>query len=397
MGLAPFLRMSIAGTDMMPLGRDLIARAEQCPDDTSAMMDLATYLHCIGQADLGLGIQQQALQQQHIYFMSADRQPARLRLLALVAAGNLSCNMPVDCLLENSDIDLTLFYVSARSLAHTPLPEHDILLVAIGESDANQVLLKMLSPLLENWPKPVLNSPDDILKLARNAASAQLQGIPGLLMPPTLRASRSDLVNTCSAVAQMLDEHGYPVIIRPVDSHAGKRLQKIEQAHALSAYLAHNDDEDFFISPYIDYRSEDGQFRKYRIALIDGVPFACHMALSSDWMVHYVNAGMYLDAAKRDEEAAFMTHFDQFAQRHAVALRSIHQRTQLDYVCLDCAETRDGQLFIFEVDHAMVVHALDTLELFPYKQIHMQKVLTAFRTLLIDKTGLAGLQGDARD
>src|SRR5665213_1910487 len=96
MGLLPFLRMSIAGTDMSPTGRDLLARAEQCPDDMNAMMDLATYMQCIGQPDIGLNIQQQALQQQQTYLMSADCQPARLRLLALVAAGDLSCNMPVD-------------------------------------------------------------------------------------------------------------------------------------------------------------------------------------------------------------------------------------------------------------------------------------------------------------
>ena len=82
-----------------------------------------------------------------------------------------------------------------------------------------------------------------------------------------------------------------------------------------------------------------------------------------------------------------MQHFDAFAQRHAAALRAIYQRSQMEYVCLDCAETPDGQLFIFEIDHAMVVHALDPVDLFPYKQVHMQKVLDAFRKLLFKTAG----------
>jgi hypothetical protein len=391
MGLAPFLRMSIAGIDMTAAGKELLARAEQDPNDAIALMDLSTYMHCIGQHDLGITIQQQALQLQHTYNLPAKLQPARLRLLALMAPGDLSANMPVDCLLENSDVDLDLFYVSPQSLLEAVLPEHDVLLVAIGESDSNQILLSLLEAILANWPRPVLNAPEAIPGVARDTASKLLQGIPGLLMPPTLRVTRSGLVPVASAsrpVTDLLGDHDFPMIIRPVGSHAGNDLQKIDDARGLSDYLANVVAGDFFVSAFIDYSSPDGQFRKFRIALVDGVPYACHMAISSHWMVHYVNAGMYLDAAKRAEEEDFMEHFDAFAQRHAAALSAIHQRAQLEYVCLDCAETRDGQLFIFEIDHAMVVHALDPVDLFPYKQVHMQKVLDAFRKLLFKTAGL---------
>jgi hypothetical protein len=122
------------------------------------------------------------------------------------------------------------------------------------------------------------------------------------------------------------------------------------------------------------------------VALIDGKPYACHMGVSSHWMIHYVNAGMYENAKKREEEAVFMEHFDDFAQRHRPALDAIYQRTKLDYLCIDCAETQDGQLFVFEIDHAMVVHAMDPENLFPYKQFHMQKVKTAFRDFLFRLT-----------
>ncbi len=387
MGLAPFLRMNIAGDDMSPIGKDLLERAEN-PDDSIAMMDLSTYMQCIGQHDLGLTIQQQALQLRHSYVLQAKQQPAKLRLLALMAAGDLSCNMPVDCLLENSDVDLELFYVSPQSLLEFSLPEHDVLLVAIGESDSNQALLRLLEPLLINWPKPVLNTPAAIPLVARDTASKLLQGVPGLLIPPTLRVTRADLIpiiKTSGRIITLLKGYDFPMIIRPVGSHAGNDLKKIDNVYALSEYLALSKAVDFFVSAFIDYQSADGQFRKYRIALIDGVPYACHMAVSSHWMVHYVNAGMYLDATKRKEEERFIKNFNAFSQRHATALKAIHQRSRLEYVCMDCAETRDGKLFIFEIDHAMVVHALDTAELFPYKQQYMQNVLNAFRALLYKK------------
>jgi hypothetical protein len=109
------------------------------------------------------------------------------------------------------------------------------------------------------------------------------------------------------------------------------------------------------------------------------------MAVSSDWMVHYVNAGMYVDPAKRAEEAQFMHDFPAFAARHKVAFDAIHARSGLDYLCIDCAETRDGELLVFEIGNAMVVHDMDPPDLFPYKSEHMLKARSAIEQLLLDR------------
>jgi glutathione synthase/RimK-type ligase-like ATP-grasp enzyme len=100
-------------------------------------------------------------------------------------------------------------------------------------------------------------------------------------------------------------------------------------------------------------------------------------------MVHYLNAGMDDDAAKRDEEAREMAAFDMgFALRHAAALADINARIGLPYLGIDCAETRDGRLLIFEVDNAMVVHAMDDAGKYPYKGPAMEKVFKAFAAML---------------
>ncbi len=92
-------------------------------------------------------------------------------------------------------------------------------------------------------------------------------------------------------------------------------------------------------------------------------------------------------AAKRAEEAVFLNTFADFAERHKVALDTIYQRTGLDYLGIDCAETKDGQFLVFEIDPAMVIHAMDDEVLFPNKQIHMSKVINAFRNLLLARVG----------
>jgi len=388
-GLAPFLRLSIAGGDLLPYGQQMLALAGERPDDANLWMNLSLVMQCLGQRDAGLSIQAQALDLQRVYWVEASEQPARLRVLMLMVPGDLSANTPLECLLENSDIDLIFFYLSDGEPLALPVPDHDVVLVALSEADENHNVLIALEKLLADWPKPVINRPQNIPKTGREAASGLLQDAPGLLIPPTLRVSRADLeaiaVST-TRLSERFEATDFPVILRPVGSHAGRDLGKMDNPEDLARYLAHVNETEFFLSRFIDYSGKDGLFRKMRVALIDGKPYACHMGVSSHWMIHYLNAGMYEEAWKREEEARFMDDFDDFVMRHRSALDAIYQRTQLDYLCIDCAETPDGQLLIFEIDHAMVVHAMDTEAMFPYKQTHMLKVKNAFRDYLFRLT-----------
>jgi hypothetical protein len=161
---------------------------------------------------------------------------------------------------------------------------------------------------------------------------------------------------------------GFPIIVRPLGSHTGANLEKIATPAALGKYLAAVDGMQFHVSRFVDYRSADGLFRKYRIALIDGQPYLCHHAISQRWMIDYQNAGMNKSAEKRAEEAACLAGFERgFGLRHRAALQSIQQRLGLPYLCVDCAEMPSGELLIFEVDNAMIVHGMDPVDMFPYK------------------------------
>jgi hypothetical protein len=143
------------------------------------------------------------------------------------------------------------------------------------------------------------------------------------------------------------------------------------------------------VQPFIDYRGADGRFRKLRVALVEGRPFIVHMAVSDHWMIHYLNAGMTEDAGKRAEEAAMFERFDDgFARRHAAAFSALSAAFGLDYFAIDCAETGDGSLLVFEADIAMIIHDMDDPGIFPYKGPQMRKVFAAFRTMLRDKTML---------
>lgn len=392
-GTAELMKMAYAGTDLTPLGETLLARAGAGPDTASAdaLLDISTILQLKGNHEVALSIQREALRLKQLYHLSAPRGTTGIRLLALMTPGNLMANMPLDFLLEDSDIALDILYVAPHLPVPETVPDHDVLFVAIGEADETLALLDQLSGVLKHWPRPVLNRAERISWLSRDRAYQLLSELPGVAMPATSRLTRTALEGIANATVPLQDylfDAAFPIIIRPVGSHAGHGLEKIEHPADLFSYLLTIRQDTFYISRFIDYRDTDGLFRKYRIVLIAGKPYAVHMGISAHWMIHYVNAGMADSSEKRAEEAKFMAEFDNtFAPRHAIALQAIHQQMQLDYLVIDCAETQSGELLLFEVDNSAVVHTMDPVELFPYKRPQMRKVFDAFRALLVHAIG----------
>ncbi|BAN35461.1 hypothetical protein SCD_n01640 [Sulfuricella denitrificans skB26] len=387
-GLAALMRMAYSGVGLAPLGAQLIARAERNPNDANALMDLSTVLQLRGNREMALGVQAQALSIQQLYRPPTASEKPGIHLLAIMGPGDLMSNSPLEFLLEDADVVLDLLYITPGLPLPPALPDHDVLFVAIAQSDQNLPLLKETTRAIKSWPRPVLNMPDRIGLMSRDDACALLKSVPEVVMPVTARISRQTLEQIgreALSITAILEDGDYPIIVRPVDSHAGQGLDKIAYPAAIADYLNKSPNSEFYVARFVDYRSPDGQFRKYRIVLIEGRPFVSHMGISDHWMIHYLNAGMADSAEKRDEEAHFMADFDTgFARRHEQAFRAINERVGLDYLGIDCGETADGKLLIFEIDSCMIVHAIDPVDVFPYKQPQMKKVFSAFREMLLN-------------
>jgi glutathione synthase/RimK-type ligase-like ATP-grasp enzyme len=383
-GVAPLMRRAFAGEDLSPIGQVLLERAQAYPNDAHAYMDFSTVLQLTGNRDDALAVQAEAIMLQPHYTIPAAA--PGLTLLVLMGPGDLMANTPVEFLVEDSDVTLELLYLRADEDFPEQVPDHDVMLVAVAESEANQPLLERLIDYTSDWPRPVINRPAQLRATSRDGLSAALRGLPGVEMPVAVRTGLS-MLNAIAAGTQTIDsllpDGGFPIIVRPLGSHAGTNLQKIDTPAALGQYLLEVEGPQFYVSRFVDYRGADGLFRKYRIVLIEGKPYICHYAISQNWMIHYLNAGMTESAEKRAEEAAEMARFDQgFALRHQAALQAIDQRMGLPYLGIDCAEMPNGDLLIFEADNAMIVHSMDPEDMFPYKAPAMRKVFKAFRELL---------------
>ncbi len=391
-GLANLMARVYHGEDLTDLGLDFIDRGGK--GDAQALIDLSVLLQLRGQQDTGIAVQQQALEIRQHYCLEPTVKRDTVRLLAIVAPGNLMTNTPLEFISEGAGFSMQLLYVDPALPFPEELPDHDIAIVALSELDRNLGTLDYIQSWIDLWPRPVLNQPAPISVLGRDLICHQLQQLPHIEMPITIRVSREELKNVANGnppLQELIVDGDMPVIIRPVDSHAGQGLEKLDKADDLLDYLQRYSDAEFFVSRYVDYRSSDGQFRKYRVVMIDGQPELAHMAVSDHWMVHYGNAGMEQSAAKRFEEAGAMGNFRQgFAKRHAAAIKTLHETVGLDYFGMDCSETRDGKLLIFEVGASLNIHAMDDTKLYPYKRPQMQRIFNNFLTMLQEKAQPSG-------
>ena len=385
-GFAKLTTMAFNGTDLRPLRDQLISKVVDGTADAGEGLDLSLIAQLLGDKQTGIAIQAEVLAFHRLFRSPCAVEQPKLRVLALAAAIDMGGNTPIEFLLEETGIELLTLYVIGGTELPVPLPDHDVAIVVASDSDECRDALGIIASAGARWPRPILNLPHLVRNLDRDKLHRLLGGIAGLDIPTTAcvdRAQLSELARSDLEFFAIAAGLKFPIIIRPRGSHAGVGLAKVDDCTALGRYLIERTEPEFFVSRFVDYANDDGLFRKYRIVIVDGRPYACHMAIADRWDIWYLNAGMAFSESKRLEEENFMDTFDSaFAVRHQRALTAMIDRIGLDYFTVDCAENKDGELLIFEADNTAVVHNMDAPEVFPYKPPQMRAIFEAFAAML---------------
>ncbi len=344
-------------------------------DACEVRANLALYelLHVKGDPARAVTHQRRALERQTLFSAVAPQE--QRSVLVLCTPGDLQANIPVDFLFDLRTTSVhKLYLLDVEQIERTRLPRYDVVFNAIAESPDALPALSLADAIRRAQDKPYLNRPERVLSTNRLELVDALRATPCALAP-IVPATR-DTLRAGSPLP-------FPVIVRPVGSHAGHGLERIENAQALGDYLAREVHDTYYVSAFVDYRSADGYYRKYRVILVDGEPYPCHLAISPNWMIHYYNAAMAEHAWMREEEARFLGRFeDVFHAEHRAALRSLAASLDLEYVGVDCTINPDGRLLVFEADPAMVVHASDPVDLYPYKREFVPRIFRAVERMI---------------
>ena len=309
----------------------------------------------------------------------AAKSPPDFRVLALYAP--FGGNTPTEYLFKDAVHDTDTLALFAAREYDTELFSQNIQLVVnlISDADQTEALLPLAADLVDRLGKPTLNDPRRILRTTRDAVASLLLGISRCRIPGASRHRAG--ADTSPAALDAAFSLSFPLLARPVGTHGGDHFEKIEDRAALAAFLSQRPDHDHYLIEYIDYRSEDGHFRKYRFIFVDDQILPYHLCIGSGWKLHHVNTDMANQPWMQVEEEAFLDNPTAvFSAAHYQALQTIRERIGLEYFGIDCALDAAGNLVVFEVNASMLVHERN--EGFPYKTPAVRRIKLAFDAML---------------
>ncbi len=346
------------------------------PRNVASNLALYELLQITGDRVLALAHQRLALEEQRLFSHVAPRE-ARAVLL-LFAPGDWQANIPVDFLLDGETTTVhKLYLLNGRYLARDAqsVPRYDVLWNAIAESPDAIAYSELATRVMSSQDKPALNDPAKVAATSRLRLPDTLRHI-NVHVPHVREVRREDLERGETEIA-------FPLIARPAGSHAGMGLARLASVSECASYTRINEAQLYYVSPFVDYSNDDGFFRKYRIVFVDGKPYPVHLAISPNWMIHYYNSPMAENQWMRDEEARFLSDLRSvFDGPSYETLEKIAAAVGLEYFGIDCSIDRSGRILVFEADPAMLVHASDPPDLYPYKKQYIPRIYRAVEAML---------------
>lgn len=316
---------------------------------------------------------------------------SRAEASVLLIAGSRQCDVPMKYLFGTGRFTTITVHLlppgepgAEEALCLDRLPPFDLAFNAIGDADKGGTLLDQAAVLCRGLDRPLLNPMQRIAPTRRELMPALLAEIPGLEVPATRRLTRAELAALGDAPGP-LDQ---PCLIRPTGSHGGDDLSRVERREEIADYLGVAPQEEFYLTPFRDFRSPDGFYRKYRFIFVDREVFPYHLAISDHWLIHYWRADMCAAEWMRREEEAFLADYRAaFPAPLTEAVQEVARRLDLDYGGMDCALTSDGRVLVFEANASMLVHLNDSRDEFPYKHRYVPRIFDAVSRMVARRLG----------
>jgi tetratricopeptide (TPR) repeat protein len=269
-----------------------------------------------------------------------------------------------------------------------PLPPHRLIFNTIGDADICRDALEAAETLLKRTTKPVINLPSAVLATGRMSNAERFGRVPGVVTPRMVRLPRLLLAGPDGAAA--VAHHGltFPLLLRRPGFHTGEHFVLVESAEGLSTAAAGLPGDDVIAIRYLDARGFDGKARKYRVMMIGGRLYPWHLAISSQWKVHYFTAEMSKNAEHQAEEAAFLSDMPRALGPKAMrALEQISAMLGLDYGGIDFALGPSGEVLFFEANATMVMHPPDAAPQWDYRRASMGRAIDAAQSMLLERAG----------
>jgi hypothetical protein len=251
---------------------------------------------------------------------------------------------------ETSILQITKGYF--RQPRRHRLDGYAMLINLVTDPDINGKVLKTMSRAIDGFKGPVLNPPDKVLLSTREAVARRLAGLDDVLVPRvrTVRSLQASVIASLEKTGAI----AFPAIVRRAGTHSGQIAGVAQTAAALEKVPPGK--HPHTLTEFVDYRSKDGLFRKYRVFYFGKTPVFRHQLISDRWNVHMADRARFMmarPALLAGSQGLYRRGMDNFPPRVRAALDAIHARMELDFCGIDFGILRDGRVILFEANATM--------------------------------------------
>jgi hypothetical protein len=276
--------------------------------------------------------------------------------------------------LDDGRVAVTVIYADYADPS-LPLPRHDWIINAIGDADGAAAALANAELLVATTTKPVINHPARIERTGRCDLGRLCAGIDGLVAPRIRAMDRAAVLSA--------EDLEFPLLVRAPGFHTGRHFHLVHDRAALASAVESMPGSILYLIQLLDARGQDGMIRKYRVMLLRGRIYPWHLAISSDWKVHYFTAAMAEQEAYRAEEHRFLNDTaGVLGKRAMTALERLGQTMDLDYAGVDFALASDGSVLVFEANATMTINAPPPGAIWDYRRSAVTAVQSAVARML---------------
>ena len=340
----------------------------------AARHNLAAALTRLGRAEEARPHLAAALKSQRIFVQPGPPDAPRVLILASATEGNI----PLDHLLPERDFTRIWWFVDHAPDPRTEkLPPHGVVFNALGDPDMTEGFAPKLAAFVGVNSQRLLNHPDRVGRTRRDRLPDVLRGLDGLMVPRVCRIAGTP---SRTQIMRAVEESGIapPLLLRPVGAHGGVGVLRVDNWNSCDPPSA----PAWYATSFHDCRAADGYTRKYRVIFVNRVPHAYHLAISSDWLVHYFSADMEGHAWKLAEEAKFLGDPEAvMGARLFAALHEAGARLDLDYCGMDFG-IEAGQIVVFEANATMLVHPESEIGPLAFKNSAVARIVAALNKML---------------
>jgi tetratricopeptide (TPR) repeat protein/glutathione synthase/RimK-type ligase-like ATP-grasp enzyme len=361
--------------------RDLDAALAIEPDQPEALVMRGNVLQSVGRNAEAQDDYRRSLALRPLITHPAVTREPEFRALFIFAP--ISGNTPIHDMISfsNFESNMLMLLPEVEYDADFLRSKADVVVNLVSDVDRSAVALDDAADLAARLGKPLVNPPSKVFFTERDRVSQLLADLDGCLVPGTRRYTRDDLLADVRAQSLGIS---FPLIVRVAGTHGGDAMELTNDLQELQSFVSSHEAPEYYLSEFIDYRSEDGFFRKYRFIFVGDEILPYHLAIDDTWKVHHASTDMGAHPWMQEEERDFLERPETVVSSTAwKALRAIRAKLSLDYFGIDCALDKNGKVVVFEVNASMLVHLRN--DRFPYKNAPVRRIKAAFASMLREK------------